>query len=90
MTTENSKTNEPHRFRSSLADKLNLKNANKNIGLGNLSFYYTWKNIKSAYNNNNLKFLVQLGMILLIPMMVLTLLQTFKITLNLSLKNMKL
>ena len=90
MTTENSKTNEPHRFRLSLADKLNLKNANKNIGLGNLSFYYTWKNIKSVYNNNNLKFLVQLGMILLIPVMVLILLQTFKITLNLSLKNMKL
>ena len=32
--------------------KLNLKNPNKNIALGNLSIYYTWKNIKSAYNNN--------------------------------------
>ena len=52
MNTENSKTNEPHRFRLSLADKLNLKNPNKNIALGNLSIYYTWKNIKSAYNNN--------------------------------------
>ena len=51
MNTENSKTNEPHRFRLSLADKLNLKNPNKNIALGNLSIYYTWKNIKSAYNN---------------------------------------
>ena len=55
MNTENSKTNEPHRFRLSLADKLNLKNPNKNIALGNLSIYYTWKNIKSAYNNNKLK-----------------------------------
>ena len=35
-----------------LADKLNLKNPNKNIAFGNLSIYYTWKNIKSAYNNN--------------------------------------
>ena len=51
MNTENSKTNEPHRFRLSLADKLNLKNPNKNIALGNLSIYYTWKNIKSTYNN---------------------------------------
>ena len=55
MNTGNSKTNEPHRFRLSLADKLNLKNPNKNIALGNLSIYYTWKNIKSAYNNNKFK-----------------------------------
>ena len=55
MNTENSKTNEPHRFRLSLADKLNLKNPNKNIALGNLSIYYTWKNIKSVYNNNKFK-----------------------------------
>ena len=27
----------------------------KNIGLVNLSIYYTWKNIKSAYNNNKFK-----------------------------------
>ena len=34
-------------------DKLNLKTPNnKNIGLVNLSIYYTWKNIKSAYNSN--------------------------------------
>ena len=55
MNTENRKTNEPHRFRLSLADKLNLKNPNKNIALGNLSIYYTWKNFKSAYSNNKFK-----------------------------------
>ena len=55
MNTENSKANEPHRFRLLLADKLNLKNPNKNIALGNLSIYYTWKNIKSAYKNNKFK-----------------------------------
>ena len=55
MNPENSKTNEPHRFRLSLADKFNLRNPNKNIALGSLSIYYTWKNIKSAYNNNKLK-----------------------------------
>ena len=55
MNTEKSKTNETHRFRLSLADKPYLKNPNKNIALGNLSIYYTWKNIKSAWNNNKFK-----------------------------------
>ena len=55
MNTENSKTNEPHRFRLSLADKVNLKDPSKNMALANLSIYYTWKNIKSAYSNNKFK-----------------------------------
>ena len=49
LNTENSKTNKPHRFRLTLADKLNLKNPNRNMGLANLNIYYTWKNIKSVY-----------------------------------------
>ena len=55
MNTENSKTNEPHKFRLSLLDKLNLKNPNKNISLVNLSIYYTWNISKSTYNNNKFK-----------------------------------
>ena len=55
INTENSKTNEPHRFRLDLADKLNLKNPNKNMALARLSIYYTWKNIKSEYNSNKFK-----------------------------------
>ena len=55
MNTENSKTNEPHRFKLDLADKLNLKNPKKNIALVNLSIYYTWENIKTEYNNNKFK-----------------------------------
>ena len=55
MNTENSKTNEPHRFKFVLTDKLNLKNPNENMSLANLSIYYTWKNIKSEYKNNKLK-----------------------------------
>ena len=55
MNTENSKTNEPHRFKLDLTDKLNLKNPNKNMALANLSIYYTWKNIKSEYSNNKFK-----------------------------------
>ena len=51
MNTENSKANEPHRFGLSLADKLNLKDPSKSLALAYLSIYYTWKNIKSVYNN---------------------------------------
>ena len=46
MNTENSKTNEFNKFIYQFTDKLNLKKPyNKNIGLVNLSMYYTWKNI---------------------------------------------
>ena len=55
MNTKNSKTNELHRFRYNLIDKLDLKNPNKNMALANLSIYYTWKNVKSIYNNNKFK-----------------------------------
>ena len=55
MNTDNSKTNEPQRFRLDLRDKLNLKNPRKNMALANLSTYYTWKNIKTKYNNNKFK-----------------------------------
>ena len=55
MNTENSKTNEPQRLRLRLADKLNLKDPSKNMALANFSIYYTWKNIKSTYNNNKFK-----------------------------------
>ena len=54
MKTENYKTNEPHRFRLSLVDKLNVKDHDKNLALVK-SIYYTRKNIKSAYSNNKLK-----------------------------------
>ena len=50
---ENSKTNESNKFIYQITEKINLKTPNnKNIGLVNLSIYYTWKSIKSAYNNN--------------------------------------
>ena len=55
MNRKNSKTSEPHRFRLDLIDKLNLKEPKKNLDLANLSIYYTWKNIKSEYNNNTFK-----------------------------------
>ena len=49
-------TNESDKFIYQFTDKRNLKTGNnKDIGLVNLSIYYTWKNIRSAYNNNKFK-----------------------------------
>ena len=55
MKTENSKTNESSKFIYQFTDKLNVKNPNKNMALANLNIYYTWKNIKSEYENNKFK-----------------------------------
>ena len=55
INTANSKTKHSNKFVYNFIDKLNLKNPNKNIALANLSIYYTWKNVKSDYNNNKFK-----------------------------------
>ena len=56
MSTENSKTNESNKFIHQFTDKLNLETPNnKDIGLVKFRIYYTCKNIKSEYNNNNFK-----------------------------------
>ena len=55
MNTANSKTKHSNKFVYNFTDRLNLKNPNKNIALANLSIYYTWKNVKSDYNNNKFK-----------------------------------
>ena len=55
MNTKNSKTNDSNKFFYEFSDKINLKEPNQNIALANLSIYYMWKNIKSAYNNNGFK-----------------------------------
>ena len=55
MNSENSKTSEPHVLILKLANKLDLKIGEKIITLSNLSIYYTWKYIKSSYNNNKFK-----------------------------------
>ena len=52
MNSENSKTSEPHVSILNLTDKLDLRGGEKYIALSNLSIYYTWKDIKSSYNNN--------------------------------------
>ena len=55
MNSLKSRTDESNKFIYQFTDKLNLKNPNKNMALANLSIYYTWKNIKSEYNNNKFK-----------------------------------
>ena len=52
MSSENSKTSEPHVLILKLTNKLDLRIYEKDIVLSNLSIYYKWKNVKSAYNNN--------------------------------------
>ena len=52
MNSENSKTSNPHLLKLKLTGKLDLRLSEKVIALSNLSIYYTWKNIKSSYNNN--------------------------------------
>ena len=53
MNSENSKTSKPHVLVLKLTNKLDLRIGEKIIALLNRSIYYTWKNIKSSYNNNN-------------------------------------
>ena len=55
MNSENSKNSEPHVLILKLTNKLDLRIGEKVIALSNLSIYYTWKNIKSSYNNNKFK-----------------------------------
>ena len=55
MNSKNSKTSDPHRLLLKLTDKTDLRRKDKYIALSNLSIYYTWKNIKKAYKNRNLK-----------------------------------
>ena len=55
MNSENSKTSKPHVLILKLTNKLDLRIGKKVIALSNLSIYYTWRNIKSSYNNNKFK-----------------------------------
>ena len=55
MNSENSKTPKPHDLVLKLTNKLDLRVGKQVIALSNLSIYYAWKNIKSAYNNNKFK-----------------------------------
>ena len=55
MDSENSRTSEYHVLVLKLTNKLDLRRGQKTVALSNLSIYYTWKNVKSSYNNNKFK-----------------------------------
>ena len=55
MNLKNIKTSERHVLILKLTDKLDLTRGEKIIVLSNLSIYYTWKNVKSSYNNSKFK-----------------------------------
>ena len=55
MNLENSKTSKHNVSVLKLTDKLDLRRGQKTVALSNLSIYYTWKNVKSLYNNNKFK-----------------------------------
>ena len=83
MNSENSQTSKSQVLTLKLTNKLDLRLGEKAIALSNLSIYYTWKNIKSSYNNNILKYQRQRGVINLNYQTDLILYQIFKIILSL-------
>ena len=55
MSSKSSKTSDPHRLLLNLTDKIDLRRKYKYHSLLNLIIYYTWKNIKKSYKNNEFK-----------------------------------
>ena len=84
MNTENSKTNEPHKFFLNLSQRLDLIRSDKHVALQNLYIHYTRKNIRKQYKHNKLKIIAPTWN--LNYQMVLILCQIFKIILNKPLK----
>ena len=82
MNSKNSKTSKSHILVLKLSNKLDLRIGEKVITLSNLSIYYTWKNIKSSYNNNKFKISVPTWNDKLNYQMVRILYQIFKIILS--------
>ena len=83
------KTSDSHRLLLNLADKINLKESVKYVALSNLSIYYAWKSIKKSNKNNKFKISAPTWNDSLNYLMDHNLYQIFKITLNISLKNLR-
>ena len=83
------KTSDSHRLLLNLADKINLKESDKYVALSNLSIYCTWKSIKKSNKNNKFKISAPTWNDSLNDLMDHNLYQIFKITLNISLKNLR-
>ena len=87
MNTENSKTNEPHKFVLNLSQRLDLRRSSKHVALQNLSIYYTSKNIRKQYKNKKLQIIAPTWIDEFESVLILC--QIFKIIWNISLKSMK-
>ena len=55
MNFDNRKTSKLLVLILKLTNKLDLRREEKNVASSNLRIHYTWKNIKSWYNNNEFK-----------------------------------
>ena len=55
MNAKNIQTSKSHVIMLKFTEKLDLRRGANRIALSNLSIYYTWKTIKSSYNNNKFK-----------------------------------
>ena len=55
MNSELRKTPKLHVLTLKVTNKLDLRIGKKVVALSNLSIYYTWKNIKSSYNDKKFK-----------------------------------
>ena len=55
MNSENRKTFKPYISVLKFTNKLHLRIGEKIIALSSPSIYYTWKNMKSSYNNHKFK-----------------------------------
>ena len=77
LNSENSKISDPHRLLLNPSDKINLERNDKYVASLKISSYYTWKNTKQSYKNNQLKMSLNY-------LMDHILYQIFKITLSIS------
>ena len=55
MNSENRKTSDIHRLRLSHMDRISLPSGDNHVALLDLSIYYTWKNIKTTFENNQFR-----------------------------------
>ena len=61
MNTENSKTNETHKFVLNLLQRLETRSSNKHVAVQTLSICYIRKNIRKLYENNKQKIIAPTG-----------------------------
>ena len=83
MNSGNSKTSVSHRLLLNLLDKINL------LRINFISLYYTWKNIKNSYKNNEFKISAPTSIEGLEWLEGHILYQIFKIILSISSRNLR-